>query len=239
MRAKHTNGRNLDHTRERILAAALAEFSAKGLAGGRVDLIARRARVNKRMLYYCFGNKQELYREILRRKFSERAGFVDSIPPNLGGALLHIYQSGGEDIDFVRLMEWEAIDPGKGRLIAETERRALFEKTIAVLRALQVNGGLPKEVNLTQLLISMIALAVFPLAMPQMIHLISGMKPTDKRFRRERLEFLRWFGGRLSELALGVARNSRTPRGRNIKLPSNRKRALAAAKRTLKSGRVR
>jgi TetR/AcrR family transcriptional regulator len=239
MRAKRTIGRNLDRTREQILAAALAEFSAKGLAGARVDLIARRARVNKRMLYYCFGNKQELYREILRRKFGERAGFVDSIPPNLGGALLHIYQSGGADLDFVRLMEWEAIDPGKGPLIAEAERRALFEKTIALLRVVQVNGGLPKEVNLTQLLISMIALAVFPLAMPQMIHLISGMKPTDPRFRRERLEFLGWLGGRLSELASAVTRNSRTPRPRGIKPSSNRKRALAGAKRTLKSGRVR
>ncbi len=238
MRAKPTLSRNLDRTRERILAAALVEFSAKGLAGARVDMIARRARVNKRMLYYCFGNKQELYREILRRKFGERAGFVDSIPPDLGGALLHIYQSGGADIDFVRLMEWEAIDPGKGPLIAEAERRALFEKTIALLRVVQVNGGLPRDVNLTQLLISMIALAVFPLAMPQMIHLISGMKPTDPRFRRERLEFLRWLGGRLSALASGFTRKSPTARRRAIKASSSRKRALTGAKRTLKQGRA-
>jgi hypothetical protein len=44
--------RNPARTRERILAAALAEFAAKGFAGARVDLIARRARANKRMLYH-------------------------------------------------------------------------------------------------------------------------------------------------------------------------------------------
>jgi TetR/AcrR family transcriptional regulator len=239
MRVKRTVGRNLNRTRERILAAALAEFSAKGLAGARVDEIARRARVNKRMLYYCFGNKQDLYREILRRKFGERAGFVDSIPPDLGGAILHIYRSGGDDIDFVRLMEWEAIDPGKGPLIAESERRALFEKTIAALRIVQRNGDLPENVNLSQLLISMIALAVFPLAMPQMIHLISGMKPTDARFRRERLEFLRWLGAHLSGFASSAARSPHPHRRRVIKLPLNRKRATAIAKRSLKRGRAR
>jgi len=64
------HSRDLNRTREKILAAALTEFSAKGFAGARVDAIARRARVNKRMLYYCFGAKQDLYREILHRKIA-------------------------------------------------------------------------------------------------------------------------------------------------------------------------
>jgi len=37
--------RNAPKTRQRILSAALAEFSAKGFAGARVDSIARRARI--------------------------------------------------------------------------------------------------------------------------------------------------------------------------------------------------
>ncbi|MES2532306.1 MAG: helix-turn-helix domain-containing protein, partial [Pseudomonadota bacterium] len=42
--------------RNAILAAARAEFSAKGLAGARVNEIAARAGVNKQLLYYYFGN---------------------------------------------------------------------------------------------------------------------------------------------------------------------------------------
>src|SRR5262245_8153814 len=56
----------------RILAAAAAEFAARGYAGARVDRIARRARVNKAMLYYHFRSKQHLYRALLRQT-SERA----------------------------------------------------------------------------------------------------------------------------------------------------------------------
>ena len=43
---------------DRILAAAALEFAARGFAGARVDRIARRARVNKAMLYYHFSSKQ-------------------------------------------------------------------------------------------------------------------------------------------------------------------------------------
>ncbi|HEV2171040.1 MAG TPA: helix-turn-helix domain-containing protein, partial [Candidatus Binatus sp.] len=143
--------RNLNRTREKILVAALTEFSARGFAGARVDAIARRARVNKRMLYYCFGDKQGLYREILRRKIAERAEWLAAIPNDFAGALAHIYLSGGSDIEFVRMMEWEAIDSGGKRIIGEDERRMLFEKAVASLRVLQRQGAIPEDADLTQL----------------------------------------------------------------------------------------
>src|SRR5229473_8346065 len=131
MAAQRTIIRDLNRTRDKIFTAALTEFSAKGFAGARVDAIASRARVNKRMLYYCFGAKQDLYREILRRKIAERAEWLESTPDDFAGMLAHIYLSGGTDIEFVRLMEWEAIESGGKRCVAEDERRALFEKAVA------------------------------------------------------------------------------------------------------------
>jgi len=218
MTGRRTPVRNLNRTREKILAAALAEFSARGFAGARVDAIAGRARVNKRMLYYCFGAKQDLYREILRRKIAERAGLIESAPDDFAGALAHIYLGGGTDIDFVRLMEWEAIDSGGKKCIAEAERRALFEKAVARLRVLQRRGSIPRGVNLTQLFISMLSLAMFPLVMPQLIRLIHGMEPTDPRFMRQRANFLRWLGDRLSKTTKTVRIQSR--RRRNPVAPS-------------------
>jgi TetR/AcrR family transcriptional regulator len=53
-----------------VLAAARTEFAASGFAGARVDVIARRARLNKAMLYYHFGDKRALYRAVLRDGFS-------------------------------------------------------------------------------------------------------------------------------------------------------------------------
>ena len=209
---RRANLRDLNRTREKILAAALAEFSAKGFAGARVDAIARRARVNKRMLYYCFGAKQELYREIVRRKIADRSGFVESIPDDFGGAMAHIYLSGGTDIEFVRLLEWEAIESGGRKCIAEDERRALFDKALARLRVLQRKGSIPRGVDLTQLFISMLSLALFPLVMPQIIRLIHGMEPTDRRFMRERENFLRWLGDRLAGNSVDPVVPARVPR---------------------------
>ena len=64
---------------DRILAAAAVEFAARGFGGARVDRIARRARVNKAMLYYHFKSKQGLYRALLRRTFSLAAARFQAI----------------------------------------------------------------------------------------------------------------------------------------------------------------
>jgi TetR/AcrR family transcriptional regulator len=57
-------------TRQRILAAACDEFGAHGFAATTVDRIARRARVNKAMIYYHFPNKRALYTCIIRDVFA-------------------------------------------------------------------------------------------------------------------------------------------------------------------------
>lgn len=66
--------RDPERTRESILAAASAEFAAKGLSGARVDQIAKRAGANKRMLYHYFGNKEALYLAVLERVYAARRG---------------------------------------------------------------------------------------------------------------------------------------------------------------------
>ena len=190
--------RDLARTRDLILKAAIAEFAAKGANGARCRDIARRAGVNKRMLFYCFGSKESLYREILRRKFSQRTAVFESIPDELAPAILHWYEAFAGDIELVRLLEWEALGDATGRLVGEDERRQYFKRTSARLRRAQRNGRIPGDIDLIQLQLSIIALTAFPLAFPQMTRLASGLAPTDPRFRRKRLQFLRWLGERLS-----------------------------------------
>src|SRR5438309_7809539 len=64
---------------DQILGAAALEFAERGFAGARVDRIARRARVNKAMLYYHCRSKQGLYRELLRRTFTRAAARMQAI----------------------------------------------------------------------------------------------------------------------------------------------------------------
>src|SRR5258706_265125 len=64
------SGRRDPHrTRAAILAAATQEITAKGLNGARVDAIAARAGVNKRMIYHYFGGKEGLYLEVLETTY--------------------------------------------------------------------------------------------------------------------------------------------------------------------------
>jgi AcrR family transcriptional regulator len=64
---------------EQILSAAALEFAERGYAGARVDRIARRAAVNKAMLYYHFKSKQQLYRTLLRQMFTRAAERLQAI----------------------------------------------------------------------------------------------------------------------------------------------------------------
>lgn len=52
-----------------ILDAATAVFAEAGFAGARVDEIARRAGINKAMIYYHIGDKKALYASVLHRVF--------------------------------------------------------------------------------------------------------------------------------------------------------------------------
>ena len=54
-----------------ILASARVEFAAKGLTGARVNEIAQRAGVNKQLIYYYFGSKDDLYRHALETVYTE------------------------------------------------------------------------------------------------------------------------------------------------------------------------
>jgi AcrR family transcriptional regulator len=63
--------RDADATRLRILAAAKSEFAKKGLGGARVDGIAARAKINKRMMYHYFGGKEELFRLVVEEAYAD------------------------------------------------------------------------------------------------------------------------------------------------------------------------
>jgi AcrR family transcriptional regulator len=62
--------RDPERNRERILRAATGEFARCGLGGARVDRIAARASANKRMLYYYFGDKEDLFLAVLEAEYA-------------------------------------------------------------------------------------------------------------------------------------------------------------------------
>lgn len=63
--------RNADLTQQEIPRAAMDEFSERGLGGARIDSIAERAGVNKRLIYCYFGGKDELLLAVLEQTYAD------------------------------------------------------------------------------------------------------------------------------------------------------------------------
>lgn len=61
--------RDADRTRAELLAVATEVFAESGYSGARVDEIAERTRTTKRMIYYYFGGKEQLYLAVLENAY--------------------------------------------------------------------------------------------------------------------------------------------------------------------------
>jgi TetR/AcrR family transcriptional regulator len=189
--------RDLNRTREKIILAAQKEFAASGFAGARTDAIARRARVNERMIFYCFDSKEGLYRAVLEQKLSE-ASMIESTPDaDFTSSLVEGFAKTCEDVDVLRMWLWEALGESNRKLVAEDERRAYFQAEVARWRRAKANGTIPRDVDEKMLLLVGAALRTFPLALPQVTSMVTGMDPLDPEFRRKWSACLEWIGRRL------------------------------------------
>lgn len=188
-----TGGRNPQQTQQRILEAALQEFAAKGFAGARVDVIARRARINKRMLYHYFGDKEGLFREVLRRKIAQRSAWLANAPDDPVERLPVWFQLACRDRDWVQLLEWEALQWGEKKVIDEERRQESVGRGVERIRQQQAKGLLNPYLDPGQLLLSMMALTAYPVAFPQLARLATGLSVSDEKFQKQREAFLRQF----------------------------------------------
>ena len=147
-RPKRKTGRtnSREASRAVILAAATREFSEKGLSGARVDEIAERTKINKRMIYYYFGSKDGLYRSVLERcyghiRMSELAMNLDSLSPEdaLRKLVRHTFDYHSMHPDFVRLVMNENIHQG-AHIGSIPSIKTRNRHVLATLRALLDRG---------------------------------------------------------------------------------------------------
>ena len=71
--------RDAERTRAEILDVATSEFADRGYAGARVDEIAAKTSTTKRMIYYYFGGKEQLYTAVLERSYSRIRGLEQEL----------------------------------------------------------------------------------------------------------------------------------------------------------------
>ncbi|MFJ3483380.1 TetR/AcrR family transcriptional regulator [Pseudomonas sp. NPDC090202] len=110
---------NPEKTRDGILQAAVAEFVAQGLSGARVDSIAERTQTSKRMIYYYFNSKEQLYGEVLEKLYGDirttESGLkLDVLEPMeaIKRLVEFTFDHHDRNVDFVRIVCIENIHNG-------------------------------------------------------------------------------------------------------------------------------
>lgn len=159
--------RNPELTRRRLLRAATRLFSRRGYDGVSVDDIVAAARVNKRMVYHYFGDKEGLYGVVLREVFGRLAdmeleSFSQAQDPadTIRKILQTYFEFLGANPEFVALLAWENLH--RGRFLAANP--GVLTKT-PVLKRLEdcLREGVARrlfrpKVNVKHLLINLISI---------------------------------------------------------------------------------
>jgi len=156
--------RDPERTRQKILGAATDEFARYGLGGARVDRIAARAGTNKRMLYYYYRDKDNLFLAALegcyaRIRAAERELDLEHLAPR--AALARLVQFTWdyflEHPEFMTLLNSENLH--KGRHVRRSPRvpqlhSPLVETLRAILKRGERAGVFRRGVDPVQLYIS-------------------------------------------------------------------------------------
>ena len=182
--------RDPERTRERILEAAVEAFAAEGFTGARVDSIAERAGVNKRMLYHYFGNKEELFQAIIQDRLERKGVCVANSPVDVRDAFVHFHDDIRADMPWVRLLQWEALQLAGDPITGEEARKAHIERALALVERAQAQGLFPAT-DPRQALLGLMGMVLLPYLLPQMTKLVTGEDACGESFAEARNKFFR------------------------------------------------
>jgi AcrR family transcriptional regulator len=129
--------RNAEATKERILEKATEEFSSFGIAGARVDRIAKNAGCNKNLIYIYFENKETLFTTVLQKHLMRVYEENVFTPDDLPGYAARVFDWAMAHPDIVRLMAWYKLEKNTDIFV---ERVAVQERKINELKRAQNDG---------------------------------------------------------------------------------------------------
>jgi len=169
-----------DATREKILDAAIAEFSERGFSGARIHQISRSSGCNRERIYFYFGGKAQLFEAALTRQLVTA---LDDLPV-VGTGPAAIADFAGRYFDFsrsspslARLTFWEGLELGHP---VGAETRALRSAN----KVTEIRGALPtaSETAAEDLLLTIATLCHAWVSSPN-VHLVITGTPDEERRR--------------------------------------------------------
>lgn len=165
--------RDPERSRQRLLTAALDEFSERGYAGARVTSIAARAGVNPQLISYYFGGKRGLYDALEQRWLAQEADIAqgDATLVDLTVGYLHATL---EDPRLARLLLWDGL----------TDSSAATEpEDVSDLQRRQARGEIAADFDPGMFQLAIMGAILAPIALPHIVRRITGLDPTDQAFK--------------------------------------------------------
>ncbi|MDD5425600.1 MAG: TetR/AcrR family transcriptional regulator [candidate division Zixibacteria bacterium] len=158
-----------DSSKDRIIKAALEEFSNFGLNGARVDRIAQKAQINKAMIYYYFSSKENLYSEAVKTFFGslinkikdsiDQSGSANDTLNNISDAYAEIFIKN----NYIRPIMLRELADSRSAMIEKIAQILQESHLISEIRSILEEGvkkGILRPVNLNQAIVSFVTMNI-------------------------------------------------------------------------------
>ena len=195
-----TKGRDADRSQQAILAAARDEFAQHGLGGARMDRIAERAGLDKRLIYYYFENKDSLFSAVLEETYrgiraaEGRLHLVDLSPAEALRRLTeYTWNYYLEHPEFLTLLNSANLHRARhleGSTRARELNSPLIETLGQILERGRASGEFRGGIDAMQLYISIAGLSYFYLGNQHTLSAIFGRDLMAPKARSERLSHI-------------------------------------------------
>ncbi|GIF20454.1 TetR family transcriptional regulator [Paractinoplanes tereljensis] len=165
-----------DSTGDRIVAAATTEFSQHGIAGARIERIARAARTSKERVYAYYRSKDALYRFVAARELAAIAEATRLDPTDLPGYAGRIHDYFVAHPERLRLMNWGQLEVTSDAPQPDDPFQLSIRRKIDQLRAAQQAGDLDPAWDPIDILVFVNQIAMSWAAQPHV-----GLDSTEDR----------------------------------------------------------
>ncbi len=183
--------RDAERSQAILLRAARDEFAEFGLGGARMDRMAERAGLNKRLIYYYFTDKEQLFQRVLEQAYADiraqekQLNLIELPPAQALTALVaftwNYYLAHPEFLTLLNSANLHKARHLQGSAVLQELNSPLIDTLALVLRRGQADGQFRAGVDAVQLYISIAGLAYFYLSNNHTLSAIFGrdlMQPT-------------------------------------------------------------
>jgi len=206
--AARTTAPSADGTADTILDAAEALFARQGFARTTIKAIGTAAGQNPALLYYYFGDKEGLYRAVLRRRIRQLAAEGSALLDAAASPHEALRRFAAAYMDFMLrhptlppLIAREMIDHDAAHAVSEvrTTVAGMFERLAELIRRGQATGAFRRDLDPARTALSLVS----PLVWTLVARPVAGILLT--RGRRELSDTaLRDFAAHTADLTLAA-----------------------------------